>query len=66
LIIRIQPDEGTSPQVQAKVPGQHVRLDAVAGEPRLALHNDPSSFWGPADADALLAPDGRAWRRPDA
>jgi glucose-6-phosphate 1-dehydrogenase len=41
-------------------------LDAVAREPRLALHDYPAASWGPAEADALLARDGRAWRKPDA
>ncbi|MBM3493873.1 MAG: glucose-6-phosphate dehydrogenase [Armatimonadetes bacterium] len=40
-------------------------LDAVTREPGLALHDYQAASWGPAEADALLARDGRAWRRPD-
>jgi glucose-6-phosphate 1-dehydrogenase len=40
-------------------------LDVVAAEPDQLLHEYSASSWGPAAADALLARDGRAWRRPE-
>ncbi|GIW06989.1 MAG: glucose-6-phosphate 1-dehydrogenase [Dehalococcoidia bacterium] len=33
-------------------------------DPALAIHPYPAGSWGPAAADALIAADGRAWRRP--
>ena len=118
LVVRIQPDEGISLQIQAKVPGPHVRLgtvkmdfsyadyfasapntgyetllydcmvgdqtlfhradmvetgwsvvapilDVVQQAPAALLHDYPAFTWGPAEADALLARDGRSWRRPE-
>jgi glucose-6-phosphate 1-dehydrogenase len=41
-------------------------LDVVAAAPEALLHEYPAGSWGPPAADALLARDGRAWRRPDA
>lgn len=32
-------------------------------DPALAVHPYPAGTWGPAAADALIAEDGRAWRR---
>ncbi|MCS6803052.1 MAG: glucose-6-phosphate dehydrogenase [Chloroflexota bacterium] len=32
-------------------------------DPALAVHPYPAGKWGPAAADALIAADGRAWRR---
>ena len=117
LVIRIQPDEGISLRMQAKVPGTSFRiesvkmdfhygtsfgkaspeayerllLDAMAGDPTLFARRDeveqawtfidtieeawvvkkdapklytyPAGSWGPEEADALLARDGRSWRR---
>jgi len=40
-------------------------LDVVGAKPDALLHEYPASSWGPAAADALLARDGRAWRRPE-
>jgi glucose-6-phosphate 1-dehydrogenase len=39
-------------------------LDLLAERPDALLHEYPSSTWGPAEADDLLARDGRAWRNP--
>ncbi len=117
LVIRIQPDEGISLRMQAKIPGASVRiepvkmdfhygtsfgkaspeayerllLDAMSGDATLfarrdeveeawefvdsirAGWNDPkvetpletyaAGSWGPDAADALIARDGRSWRR---
>jgi glucose-6-phosphate 1-dehydrogenase len=117
LVIRIQPDEGISLRMEAKVPGSSFRieavkmdfhygtsfgkaspeayerllLDAMSGDATLFARRDeveqawafidtieeawakkenapplasyPSGSWGPAEADELLARDGRAWRR---
>jgi glucose-6-phosphate 1-dehydrogenase len=117
LVIRIQPDEGISLRMQAKVPGTSLRiepvkmdfhygtsfgkaspeayerllLDAMSGDATLFARRDevegawafidpieeawsvkenapplclyPAGSWGPAEADELLARDGRAWRR---
>jgi glucose-6-phosphate 1-dehydrogenase len=38
-----------------------LRAWAATGD---GLHTYPSGSWGPAAADALLARDGREWRRP--
>jgi glucose-6-phosphate 1-dehydrogenase len=40
-------------------------LDVVEATPDALLHEYPAGSWGPAAADALLARDGRAWRRPE-
>jgi glucose-6-phosphate 1-dehydrogenase len=40
-------------------------LDVVGAKPDDLLHEYPACSWGPAAADALLARDGRAWRRPE-
>ena len=40
-------------------------LDVVAATPDALLHEYPAGSWGPPAADALLARDGRAWRRPE-
>ena len=40
-------------------------LDVVGAKPDELLHEYPACSWGPAAADALLARDGRAWRRPE-
>jgi glucose-6-phosphate 1-dehydrogenase len=40
-------------------------LDVVDAKPDDLLHEYAASSWGPAAADALLARDGRAWRRPE-
>jgi glucose-6-phosphate 1-dehydrogenase len=40
-------------------------LDLVGAQPDALLHEYPAGSWGPAAADALLARDGRAWRRPE-
>ena len=40
-------------------------LDVVGAEPEALLHEYPAGSWGPPAADALLARDGRAWRRPE-
>jgi glucose-6-phosphate 1-dehydrogenase len=117
LVIRIQPDEGISLRMQAKVPGTSFRiesvkmdfhygtsfgkaspeayerllLDAISGDATLFARRDeveqawafidtigqggaqkegapklcryPAGSWGPEEADALLARDGRSWRR---
>jgi glucose-6-phosphate 1-dehydrogenase len=117
LVIRIQPDEGISLRMQAKVPGTSFRiepvkmdfhygtsfgkaspeayerllLDAMSGDATLFARRDeveqawtfvdtieeawagkenppplatyPAGSWGPEEADALLARDGRSWRR---
>jgi glucose-6-phosphate 1-dehydrogenase len=116
LSLRIQPDEGITLKVGAKVPGPSMRirtvdmdfgygatfgaadsspyerliLDCMKGDQTLFDRTDgveaawahidpvltawdsqsPSNFpnydagtWGPSEADALLAADGRAWRR---
>ena len=117
LVIRIQPDEGISLRIQAKMPGTSFRiepvkmdfhygtsfgkaspeayerllLDAMSGDATLFARRDeveeawafidkieeawsakkntpelyfyPAGSWGPNEADALLARDGRAWRR---
>ncbi|MFO7692098.1 MAG: glucose-6-phosphate dehydrogenase [Vicinamibacterales bacterium] len=39
-------------------------LNVVQQEPAALLHDYAASTWGPAAADALLARDGRSWRRP--
>src|ERR687893_694324 len=115
LVLRIQPEEGISLKIGAKVPGsgfevssvnmdllygtafleeapdayQRLLLDLLLGDPTLFIradeaegawnilapvmrrwseHGDVSPYsagtWGPEEADALLAPDGREWRRP--
>jgi glucose-6-phosphate 1-dehydrogenase len=117
LVVRIQPDEGISLRMQAKIPGTSLRiepvkmdfhygtsfgkpspeayerllLDAMSGDATLFARRDeveeawafidpieeawqakkdqpplslyPSGTWGPEEADALLARDGRTWRR---
>ncbi|MDB6148498.1 MAG: zwf [Spartobacteria bacterium] len=117
LVVRIQPDEGISLRMQAKIPGTSLRiepvkmdfhygtsfgkpspeayerllLDAMSGDATLFARRDevegawsfidpieeawhaekdqpelyfyPAGSWGPEEADALLARDGRAWRR---
>jgi glucose-6-phosphate 1-dehydrogenase len=117
LVIRIQPDEGISLRMQAKIPGTSLRiepvkmdfhygtsfgkpspeayerllLDAMSGDATLFARRDeveeawafvdpierawhavkdapplefyPAGAWGPEAADALLARDGRTWRR---
>jgi len=117
LVIRIQPDEGISLRMEAKIPGASVRiepvkmdfhygtsfgkaspeayerllLDAMSGDATLFARRDEveqawafvdairaswddakidtpletyaSGSWGPDAADALLAQDGRSWRR---
>ena len=117
LVIRIQPDEGISLRMQAKMPGTSLRiepvkmdfhygtsfgkaspeayerllLDAMSGDATLFARRDeveqawafidaiedawsaaesapplcqhPAGSWGPDEADALLARDGRTWRR---
>ncbi|HET8569735.1 MAG TPA: glucose-6-phosphate dehydrogenase [Candidatus Limnocylindria bacterium] len=115
LVMRIQPDEGLTLKIGAKVPVQGVRirsvnmdfdygasfmvdapdayetliLDALRGDATLFTRRDeveqqwrfidpiveawaasdvpPASYaagtWGPPEADALLARDGRSWRR---
>jgi glucose-6-phosphate 1-dehydrogenase len=40
-------------------------LDLVGAKPDALLHEYPAGSWGPAAADALLARDGREWRRPE-
>ncbi len=40
-------------------------LDVVNETPAALLHGYPAFTWGPAEADALLSRDGRAWRRPE-
>jgi glucose-6-phosphate 1-dehydrogenase len=117
LVVRIQPDEGISLRMQAKIPGTSLRiepvkmdfhygtsfgkpspeayerllLDAMSGDATLFARRDeveeawafidpieeawqakkdqpplslyPAGTWGPEEADALLARDGRTWRR---
>ena len=117
LVVRIQPDEGISLRMQAKIPGTSLRiepvkmdfhygtsfgkaspeayerllLDAMSGDATLFARRDeveeawafidpveeawyapkdapqlyfyPAGSWGPDEADALLARDGRTWRR---
>jgi glucose-6-phosphate 1-dehydrogenase len=117
LVVRIQPDEGISLRMQAKIPGTSLRiepvkmdfhygtsfgkaspeayerllLDAMSGDATLFARRDeveeawafidpieeawrakkeqpplcfyPAGTWGPEEADALLAQEGRAWRR---
>jgi glucose-6-phosphate 1-dehydrogenase len=38
-------------------------LDLVDKSPSALLYEYPAFTWGPSEADALLAPDGRQWRR---
>jgi glucose-6-phosphate 1-dehydrogenase len=116
LVIRVQPDEGTTLRFGAKVPGtaleirdvnmdfayggsffeaspeayERLILDVLLGDPPLFPHHeeveeswrilDPiidywerkggrpeqysSGGWGPESATAMLARDGRLWRRP--
>jgi glucose-6-phosphate 1-dehydrogenase len=40
-------------------------LDVVKDTPTALLHDYPAFTWGPPEADALLARDGRAWKRPE-
>lgn len=40
-------------------------LDVVKASPSALLHEYPALSWGPAEADALLAQDGRQWRNPE-
>ena len=39
-------------------------LDVVADDPSALLFDYPAHAWGPKESDALLARDGRSWRRP--
>jgi glucose-6-phosphate 1-dehydrogenase len=117
LTLRIQPDEGISLKIAAKVPGPSIRLrsvnmgflygtsffvespdayerlllDCMYGESTLFTRRDETEAawkpiteilegwaiappqripqydagtWGPAEADAFIARDGRSWRRP--
>jgi glucose-6-phosphate 1-dehydrogenase len=115
LVVRIQPEEGVSMRIGAKVPGagfrvrsvnmdllygtafleevpdayQRLLLDVMLGDPTLFIRADeaerawdildpvirawagsrevslyPAGSWGPEEAEALLARDGREWRRP--
>ena len=115
LVVRIQPEEGVSMRIGAKVPGagfrvrsvnmdllygtafleevpdayQRLLLDVMLGDPTLFIRSDeaerawdildpvirawagsrevslyPAGSWGPEEAEALLARDGREWRRP--
>ncbi len=117
LVLRIQPDEGATLRIRAKLPGPQTRvhpvlmdfgygtafgseppgayerllLDAMIGDTTLFTRNDEVELawslmdpileswragtdggpvfyapgtWGPAEADALPARDGRSWRRP--
>ena len=115
LVVRVQPEEGLSLKIGAKVPGsgfevssvnmdllygtafleeapdayQRLLLDLLLGDPTLFIRADeaegawkildpvmrhwsenrdvspyPAGAWGPEEADALLAHDGRDWRRP--
>jgi glucose-6-phosphate 1-dehydrogenase len=116
LVVRIQPDEGISLRMQAKIPGTSLRiepvkmdfhygtsfgkpspeayerllLDAMSGDATLFARRDEveeawafidpieeewqlkkdiglffyaAGSWGPDEADALLAREGRTWRR---
>ena len=112
LTIRVQPDEGVSLRMEAKVPGQLLQiqsvkmdfhfggdspeayerllLDTMIGDATLFIRHDeaehswmffdpilnawhdedprfvpqyPAGTWGPKEAEALLARDGRQWRR---
>ncbi|HEX7485448.1 MAG TPA: glucose-6-phosphate dehydrogenase [Vicinamibacterales bacterium] len=40
-------------------------LDVVNASPSALLHDYPAFTWGPPEADALLARDGRRWRKPE-
>jgi glucose-6-phosphate 1-dehydrogenase len=40
-------------------------LEAVSAKPDELLHAYPACSWGPEAADALLARDGRVWRKPE-
>jgi glucose-6-phosphate 1-dehydrogenase len=40
-------------------------LDLVDATPEELLHEYAAGSWGPDAADALLARDGRSWRRPE-
>jgi glucose-6-phosphate 1-dehydrogenase len=115
LVVRVQPEEGISLKIGAKVPGsgfeirsvnmdllygtafleeapdayQRLLLDLMLGDPTLFIRADEAEMawnilapvmeswsrdgdvafysagsWGPEEADALLARDGRSWRRP--
>jgi len=115
LVLTVQPDEGVSLSLGAKIPGPRMRirpvnmefrygtsflsespeayerliLDVLLGEPPLFPQHEevelswqildpivdywaskgspepyPSGTWGPPSADAMLARDGRTWRRP--
>ncbi len=116
LVMRIQPHEGASLKIAAKIPGPTMRLrtvnmdffygssflmespdayerlilDCMVGDPTLFAREDeverawalvdlieaawqderpafpsyPAGTWGPEAADALIARDGRRWRRP--
>lgn len=115
LVIRVQPDEGVTLRLGAKVPGtameirdvtmdfgyghaftqsspeayERLILDVLLGDPPLfprheevelswkildpitehwANNGKPDTYragtWGPAEADEMLARDGRTWRRP--
>jgi glucose-6-phosphate 1-dehydrogenase len=115
LVVRVQPEEGISLKIGAKVPGsgfeirsvnmdllygtafleeapdayQRLLLDLMLGDPTLFIRADEAETawsilapvmeswsrvgevafysagrWGPEEADALLARDGRSWRRP--
>ena len=116
LVLRIQPDEGISLRIEAKVPGQMLQiqpvkmdfrfgsefggvspeayerllLDAMIGDATLFIRHDeaelswkffdpilsawkdsgirqllsyPAGSWGPKEADDMMAPEGRSWRR---
>ncbi|MCX6549610.1 MAG: glucose-6-phosphate dehydrogenase [Acidobacteria bacterium] len=39
-------------------------LELVSSQPDALLSSYAAGDWGPAEADALMARDGRAWRRP--
>jgi glucose-6-phosphate 1-dehydrogenase len=116
LVIRVQPDEGTTIRFGSKVPGptmevrdvsmdflygqsfteaspeayERLILDVLLGVPSLFPQDEevelswkildpvvdfwagtrqppesyPAGTWGPASADAMMARDGRSWRRP--
>ena len=115
LVVRVQPEEGLSLKIGAKVPGsgfevssvnmdllygtafleeapdayQRLLLDLLLGDPTLFIRADEAEgawrildpvmrhwsenrdvpfyaagSWGPEEAEALLASDGREWRRP--